>query len=374
MIKILQGNCIDKLKELDDKSVQCVVTSPPYWGLRDYGTAKWKGGDDNCDHIGSEAKRAPNSKMQGTNNAGLGVGYLHALKTCEKCGAIREDSQIGLEETYQEYVESMVKVFREVKRVLKDDGVVWLNLGDSYVSSRAMGTSDNEIGSYTKPSKKIDIDKTKSKSKKTNLKTKDLVGIPWRVAFALQDDGWYLRQDIIWAKPNPMPESVKDRTTKSHEYIFLLTKSAKYFYDADAIREPVSEISLKRAEYGWDCDRPSTKNASMGGEGIHTKKMGNRFVNPNGRNKRSVWRITTRPYKEAHFATFPTEIPEICIKAGSKPGDVVLDPFAGAGTTGLVATRLNRDALLIELNPEYIKLIEKRVREDAPMLNKVEIQ
>lgn len=314
MIKILQGNCIDKLKELDGKSVQCVVTSPPYWGLRDYGTAKWKDGDDNCDHIGSEAKRAPNSKKQGTNNAGLGVGYLHTLKTCEKCGAIREDSQIGLEETYQEYVESMVKVFREVKRVLKDDGVVWLNLGDSYISSRALGVS-GLVGS---------------------LKQKDLVGIPWRVAFALQDDGWYLRQDIIWAKPNPMPEPVKDRCTKSHEHIFLLTKNSKYYFDSEAIKEPSKE-------------------------GLF-------------RNKRDVWKIQTRPYPEAHFATFPTEIPEICIKAGSKLGDVVLDPFAGAGTTGLVAIRLNRDALLIELNPEYIKLIEKRVHEDAPMLNKVEIQ
>ena len=187
-----------------------------------------------------------------------------------------------------------------------------------------------------------------------------MVGIPWRVAFALQADGWYLRSDIIWSKPNPMPESVKDRCTKAHEYIFLLTKSAKYYYDADAIKEPVSENSIKRAEYGWHCDRPSTKNASMNGKGIHTKKMGNRFVNKEGRNKRSVWKINTQPYKEAHFAVFPEKIPELCIKAGSRVGDTVLDPFFGSGTTGYVAQRLQRKWIGIELNPEYIKIAEQR--------------
>ena len=225
----------------------------------------------------------------------------------------------------------MVSVFQEVKRVLRKDGTVWLNLGDSFMN-------------------------------------KNLVGIPWRVALALQADGWYLRSNIIWHKPNPMPESCKDRPTKSHEHIFLLTKSPKYYYDVDAIRESVSEISLKRAEYGWDCDRPSTKNASMGGEGIHTEKMGSRFVNPKGRNKRDVWEITTKPYKDAHFATFPKELPETCIKAGTKKGDMVLDIFAGSGTTLRVASKLGRNSIGIEINEEYLEIARKRCKIDSESL------
>jgi len=304
---ILQGSVFDRLKDIEDESIQCVVTSPPYWGLRDYG----------------------------------------------------EDEQLGLEETPEEFVDNLVKMFREVKRVLRKDGTVWLNLGDSYCG---VGSHNNKH--TTKKSLNWNGSEETNNSLRPGgvhgLKPKNLVGIPWKVAFALQSDGWYLRQDIIWHKPNPMPESVQDRCTKSHEYIFLLTKSAKYFYDADAIREPVSEISLKRAEYGWDCDRPSTKNASMNGKGIHTKKMGNRFVNPDGRNKRSVWTITTKPYKGAHFATFPPELPELCIKAGSREGEIVLDPFFGSGTTGWVAQRLGRKWIGVELNPEYIKIAEKR--------------
>jgi len=304
---ILEGSVFDRLKDIEDESIQCVVTSPPYWGLRDYG----------------------------------------------------EDEQLGLEETPEEFVDNLVKMFREVKRVLRKDGTVWLNLGDSYCG---VGSHNNKH--TTKKSLNWNGSEETNNSLRPGgvhgLKPKNLVGIPWKVAFALQSDGWYLRQDIIWHKPNPMPESVQDRCTKSHEYIFLLTKSAKYFYDADAIREPVSEISLKRAEYGWDCDRPSTKNASMNGKGIHTKKMGNRFVNPDGRNKRSVWTITTKPYKGAHFATFPPELPELCIKAGSREGEIVLDPFFGSGTTGWVAQRLGRKWIGVELNPEYIKIAEKR--------------
>ena len=304
---ILEGSVFDRLKDIEDESIQCVVTSPPYWGLRDYG----------------------------------------------------EDEQLGLEETPEEFVDNLVKMFREVKRVLREDGTVWLNLGDSYIGG-GRGYDYCKDGTVQMAHIKAGVKYGKPTGKIKGLKAKDLCGIPWRVAFALQSDGWYLRQDIIWHKPNPMPESVQDRCTKSHEYIFLLTKSAKYFYDADAIREPVSEISLKRAEYGWDCDRPSTKNASMNGKGIHTKKMGNRFVNPDGRNKRSVWTITTKPYKGAHFATFPPELPELCIKAGSREGEIVLDPFFGSGTTGWVAQRLGRKWIGVELNPEYIKIAEKR--------------
>jgi len=302
---ILHGDVIDKLKEIADGTVQTVVTSPPYWGLRDYQT----------------------------------------------------EGQLGLEKTPEEYVEKMVKVFREVKRVLKKDGTCFLNLGDSYAGSTGQ-TGGKGLNTYQKEANATNS--MMKPSKINGLKPKDLCMIPARVAIALQSDGWWLRQDIIWHKPNPMPESVQDRCTKSHEFIFLLTKSAKYYYDNDAIREPVSDVSLKRAEYGWDCDRPSTKNASMNGEGIHTKKMGNRFVNPDGRNKRSVWTITTKPYKDAHFAVFPPTIPELCIKAGSKEGDTVLDPFFGSGTTGWVAQRLGRQWIGIELNAEYIKIAEKR--------------
>ena len=302
---ILHGDVIDKLKEIADGTVQTVVTSPPYWGLRDYQT----------------------------------------------------EGQLGLEKTPEEYVEKMVKVFREVKRVLKKDGTCFLNLGDSYAGSTGQ-TGGKGLNTYQKEANATNS--MMKPSKINGLKPKDLCMIPARVAIALQADGWWLRQDIIWHKPNPMPESVTDRYTKSHEFIFLLTKSAKYYYDNNAIREPVSDVSLKRAEYGWDCDRPSTKNASMNGEGIHTKKMGNRFVNPDGRNKRSVWTITTKPYKDAHFAVFPPTIPELCIKAGSKEGDTVLDPFFGSGTTGWVAQRLGRQWIGIELNAEYIKIAEKR--------------
>tara|TARA_Y100000593_G_C4255048_1_gene309194 strand:+ start:50 stop:1168 length:1119 start_codon:yes stop_codon:yes gene_type:complete len=360
--EIYQGNSLDILKTLPDESINCCVTSPPYWGLRDYGTAKWEGGDENCTHK-RESKKSDKTITGHRNFEEMnGVGDAIYKSICNRCGAVRKDEQLGLEETPEEYVEKMVEVFREVKRVLKDDGTCWLNLGDSYYGGGWEGAKLNEnSGNIQKGHKGTHCgENIKHDPKHPTIKTKDLVGIPWRVAFALQADGWYLRQDIIWHKPNPMPESVTDRCTKSHEYIFLLTKSPKYSYDIDAIREPVTDVSLKRAEYGWDCDRPSTKNASMNGKGIHTKKMGNRFVNPDGRNKRSVWTITTKPYSEAHFAVFPPELPEYCIKAGSKENDVILDPFFGSGTTGWVAQRLGRKWIGIELNPEYIEIAEKR--------------
>ncbi len=293
MKNILQGNVLDRIKDIEEKSVQCVVTSPPYWNLRDYQTAEWEQGDKECDHVekkpfgGSSTLRDMSLETTKKEVEGKSIQYK---SKCKKCGAIRKDSQLGLEETPEEFIENMVKVFRGVKKALKDDGTLWLNLGDSY----------------------------------SQTKNKQLLGIPWRVALALQQDGWYLRQDIIWHKPNPMPESVKDRCTKSHEYIFLLSKSPRYYYDSDAIRD--------KPHYGEEV----------------------------GANKRSVWSINVKPYKEAHFATFPEKLPELCIKAGSKKGDIVLDPFFGSGTTGWVAQRLGRKWLGIELNPEFIKIAEKR--------------
>jgi len=257
-------------------------------------------------------------------------------------------------------------VFREVRRVLRKDGMLWLNLGDSYAATTkgTGGTKSLSAGGTLRPHGHSQPSMTPIKQEygEWPIKPKDLVGIPWRVAFALQADGWWLRQDIIWAKPNPMPESVRDRCTRSHEYIFMLSKSARYFYDAAAVKEPVCEVSLKRAEYGWDCDRPSTKNNALGNKaGIHTEQMGTRFVNPDGRNLRSVWTITTKPYAEAHFATFPPEIPERCIKAGCPKGGTILDPFFGAGTTGLVAMRLGREFIGIELNEKYCEMAKKRI-------------
>ena len=271
-VKILQGNCLDKLKDLPEQSINTCITSPPYFGLRNY----------------------------------------------------QEEEQLGMENTPEEFVENLVGVFREVKRVLRDDGTVWLNLGDSYLSKKQLG------------------------------------GIPWRVAFALQADGWYLRQDIIWHKPNPMPESVKDRCTKAHEYIFLLSKSVKYYFDNEAIKEDSSESSKSRLNQ-------DIKNQT-GSDRVPGKKNGNmKAVGGLKRNKRSVWTVTTKPFKGAHFATFPHDLIESCVLAGCPGGGTVLDPFGGAGTTALVANNHNRDAILIELNQDYIDLATKRLHKECGM-------
>lgn len=365
MIELHLGDCLNVLRAMPDNSVHCCVTSPPYWGLRDYG----------------------------------------------------HDGQIGLEDTPEAYVDQMVKVFREVKRVLRNDGTLWLNLGDSYAS----------VGSDGSPGKTAQVGNTKSGQQKTTnkivsgLKPKDLVGIPWRVAFALQADGWWLRQDIIWHKPNPMPESVIDRCTKSHEYVFLLTKSKQYFYDAEAVKEPAIYAGDNRG--ARSDSRRGTKCNSMSG------------ITSNFRNKRSVWTITTKPYSGAHFAVMPMDLVEPCIKAGTSekgccpicgnpwervvnsirvvrhelPNDdpnyrparyarksngtddyanggaqafskttttgwiptctcggdpvpcTVLDPFSGSGTVGVVSTKLSRNYVGIELNPEYLALSEQRL-------------
>jgi len=370
MNNILQGNVNDKLKEIESDSIQCVVTSPPYWGLRDYGTASWDGGDENCDHIkqimfgGSSGIRDLRNEKSAEEAKRKGTPYKNK---CGKCGAIRKDHQLGLEETPEEYVENMVKVFREVKRVLKDDGTVWLNLGDSYNSAAGGYKSIPKDHEYKNRVTKGLMGNRGKLLKHSIIKTKDLVGIPWRVAFALQNDGWYLRQDIIWHKPNPMPESVTDRCTKSHEYIFLLSKSAKYFYDNDAIAEKSTwdvdgNGTIQRALRQKDTNKSSPTKIKNGIRKIYTNGKHNQtFKKVNGtRNKRSVWTINTKPYKDAHFAVFPPKLPELCIKAGSSEGDVILDPFFGSGTTGWVAQRLGRKWIGIELNPEYIKIADKR--------------
>ena len=349
-IKFITGNCLEILKTISDNSVQCCVTSPPYFGLRDYGTAKWEGGDAECKHYvsgdGEHGSTHAGEKQQ-SNHGSMRV----AKKTCPKCGAIRIDDQIGLEESPEIYIAKLVDVFREVWRALKDDGSLWLNLGDSYAGSNMTGGNNgiNKSGG----DKGFKMQRQFKKGNNTyGFKPKDLIGIPWMVAFALRTNGWYLRSDIIWAKTNPMPESIKDRPTKSHEYIFLLAKSNKYFYDYQAVLEPAT---------GYD-GRKDTKykggNKDMAG-GAHERwqyKDGQPL-----RNQRDVWTINTKPYKEAHFATFPEEIPTRCIKAGSKIGDIVLDPFNGAGTTGLVCAKLGRKYIGIDINENYIELSRKRI-------------
>jgi DNA modification methylase len=301
MTTILTGNCLDILPTLPADSVQCCVTSPPYFGLRDYGN----------------------------------------------------DEQIGLESTPEAFVAKLVEVFREVRRVLREDGTLWLNLGDSYSTHAAGKCHDPMKTSGLAGVKTQDV----ARSLKANqeayrnsaLPEKNLIGIPWRVAFALQADGWYLRQDIIWHKPNPMPESVTDRCTKAHEYIFLLTKSARYFYDAEAVKEKSSGCA--GGKFG------------TGGKEVGRLRQdaGRERPEDNGtRNRHSVWTVATQPFSGAHFAAFPPDLIKPCIMAGTRPGDTVLDPFGGSGTTGMVATELGRKSIIIELNPEYAAIANKR--------------
>ena len=352
------GDVFDVLPTLEAGSVQCCVTSPPYWGLRDYGTATWEGGDNACNHV------VPATGS--TANKGCNDGNATVRGDCPLCGAVRIDSQLGLEETPEEYAESMVRVFREVRRVLADDGTLWLNLGDSYAGSwGAQSRSDGKPmpliqGGDMLSARQIEAHPcgthTGSLKNTLGLKPKDLVGIPWRVAFALQADGWWLRSDIIWSKPNPMPESVTDRPTKAHEYIFLLTKSARYYYNHEAIAEKGAAV------------RPFHEHTrGDGSDALHMGRSSRQATGPSGfgvtgtRNRRTVWTIATQPFPEAHFAVFPETLPSLCIQAGSAIGDTVLDPFAGAGTTGVVAQKLGREFVGIELNPEYAEMAERRI-------------
>jgi len=417
---LLQGDVRAELATLPEGCVDCVVTSPPYWGLRDYGTGDWEGGDPACDHLRFRVRgdfEPRRSTLAGSKHSTKTIAEQERAAAayrdeCGKCGARRRDSQLGLEPTPELYVAALVDVFREVRRVLSDRGTVWLNLGDSYCAR------------FESP----------------GLKPKDLVGIPWRGAFALQADGWYLRSDVVWSKPNPMPESVTDRPTKSHEYVFLLTKSARYYFDQEAVREPFADDRLGNPGGGGNYmrelypDRPAQSGLKRGEwneDGTHA-----------GRNIRSVWEITTQGYAEAHFATFPIELVRRCVVAGTSergvcplcrapwvrklleapnihPGDsgsaevqgriqrgyradgkaigtqmrerheansrvpttigwrrscthdalpepsVVLDPFMGSGTTALVARWHGRRSIGVELKPEYCELVARRLAQQS---------
>lgn len=303
---VLTGDCIEGMRTLADRSVHCCVTSPPYFRLRDYG------------HAG----------------------------------------QIGLEASPDAFVAKLVEVFREVRRVLRDDGTVWLNLGDSYAGYWGSKYAHKPFGADRTPDASTPPHKASPDFKAWGVKNKDLMGIPWRVAFALQADGWYLRQDIIWHKPNPMPESVTDRCTKSHEYIFLLSKAPRYFYDADAIKE--------EAIHAGRVVKATGSTAKVAGDtGTIERRTSIGFTDHDhivtDRNKRSVWTVTTRPYAAAHFATFPPALIEPCILAGCPVGGTVLDPFGGSGTTAQVALQHGREAILCELNPDYVTLIHERL-------------
>jgi len=318
--QILIGDVTTRLNDIPDASVQCVVTSPPYWGLRDYG----------------------------------------------------HKDQIGLESTPDDYVARMVKVFRQVRRVLADDGTLWLNLGDSYAAQGgAHGKrQDNHTGVGAKAVHIAGGADKNVRCPPNGLKPKDLVGIPWRVAFALQADGWWLRQDIIWHKPNPMPESVTDRCTKAHEYVFLLTKSQQYFYDIDAVREnPVTPIDGRGStDHRKQLGHPARYGLANRSE---SWSMPSISAPTAGRNKRSVWTVSTKPFTGAHFAVMPEALVEPCVLAGSKPNDVILDPFAGSGTVGVVALKHNRNFVGIELNPTYADIARDRLANCAPLLNDV---
>jgi len=393
MIQFLQGNCIDKIKELEDNSIDCVVSSPPYFGLRDYGTAQWQGGDPNCDHIANPnaTKKQGNPEFNKDRPSREETKYKGYHKDiCPKCGAKRIDEQFGLEKTYQEYIANTVKVFETFKPKLKDTATIWWNVGDSYASFRPMGTSDNGqydgivSKAYSGHLKLNDIGRSGKTSKVPGnhyrgrgkisgcLKPKDLVMIPNRVAIALQEAGWYIRSEIIWHKPNPMPESVRDRPTSCHEKIWLITKSKKYYYDADAIKEPTTESTKQRYKSGW---KGNEKRDYVSGKQNHfSKYIGTEKSKQDalkGRNKRNVWTVTPKPFKDAHFATFPKDLIEPCIKAGCPENGIVLDPFGGAGTTGIVAKSLNRRSILIELNPEYIKIAKKRVENEFGLFNEI---
>ncbi len=394
-VEIICADSREALARFPDGHFHCCVTSPPFWGLRDYGLEPMVWGPD-CEHEWGESLRGVGRDNRNGLTGSLGDDsprYTENLRGqpvagafCRRCNAWR--GTLGLEPTPELYVEHLVSVMREVRRVLRDDGTLWLNLGDSYAGSWGAQSrpNGNDIGSTLQGGSMLSARQieahprgqthTGSIKDTPGLKPKDLVGIPWMVAFALRADGWWLRSDIVWSKPNPMPESVRDRPTRSHEYLFLLTKRERYYYDQGAIREPSigqNEHDLTGPGYAAPGQTPQTgsrKSKMPDGwathEGDHGsihrdgREAGAPSVIRAGRNRRSVWEIPTQPFPGAHFAVFPEKLVEPCILAGCPEGGTVLDPFSGSGTVGLVAERLGRHSVLIDAKPEYCEMARAR--------------
>ncbi len=412
-VRIIVGDVREVIKGIADDSVDIVCTSPPYYGLRDYDTASWVGGDPRCSHL------AP--MPGGTAKSGLGAWGTQSQRAiedkvrkrqtqyktrCHHCGASRQDLQIGLEPTLAEHIRVMVEVFREIRRVLKPSGTVWLNYGDCYVTSAgATGDRRGRSGNLGNGGKNGTAIPTQRARPQGGLKPKDLAMAPNRLAIALQEDGWFVRSEIIWAKSNPMPESVRDRPATAHEKIFMLTKAARYFYNGDAVRQPSSSDEnangFRGGSYVHDTPgprsargnyrRPNAPGKSPHGQGFSRRNSfardgklsaGDYGEKPQFRADRDplayegltrnlrnfepapvqVWNIATVPYSEAHFATFPPELAQRCLLAGCPPGGVVLDPFGGAGTVGLVAESMGLETTLIELGPKYAAMTRRRIK------------
>lgn len=441
--ELVTGDALDVLRQYDDGQVRCVVTSPPYYGLREYPTGYWVGGSAECTHRYSNPQRGTSNDGSFSDERSFVEGSRPMLGTCRWCGAVRVDQQIGLESSVDAYVQRLVEVFREVRRVLTDDGTLWLNLGDSYVTRpRGNKKGDTSTSTLTNPERqdkvyphgvqyrmrhgrpendpkalrnqasRSELYRFRSTFIDTNpkngvergdrpnrygdfrgLKHKDLIGSPWLVAFALRADGWYLRDDIIWEKANPLPESVKDRPTRAHEYVFLFSKSPTYFYDHEAMQEPAlgrgnharNKVNDKLAD---DAARPPGTSPQSGLRIYNLRKNdtaataairsdGGKLVRgfqqrwdlkeaqgdlKQTRNKRDVWKLASEPYKGAHYAVMPTKLVEPCVLAGTAPDDIVMDPFYGSGTVGVVALKYGRRFVGIDLDPKNVALAEERIR------------
>jgi site-specific DNA-methyltransferase (cytosine-N4-specific) len=388
------GDALDVLSAMPGSSVHCVVTSPPYWGLRDYGTGTWRGGDTSCAHSVGRGTNTAQSRVSGSIGGSVDYPASPAHRggdprVCRRCGATRVDRQYGLEPTPEDYVDTLRRVFAELRRVLDPAGTVWLNLGDSY-SSEPPGQSYHAMRHSTlagrtaaeqarESVRRADVDRI------TAVPRKNLLGMPWRVALALQADGWILRNAIVWAKRNPMPESVRDRLSTTYEFVFLLTTGSRYHFDLDPIRVPLvrpealtEDITVggtpgvrtgavgasarrRGGVYGAKYRDPAPFAHTTPGAAIRPTGRRHDATHPRGKNPGDVWHLSTRPLREAHFATFPIDIPLRCIAAGCPPDGVVLDPFSGAATTGMAALHLGRRYIGIDLNPDYTALAQRRL-------------
>jgi DNA modification methylase len=391
---IMQGDVLEKLRTLPAESIHCCVTSPPYWGLRDYGTARWEGGRPGCDHLNSHGAQGKTGQRADRTFTGAQNFYR---EICRKCGAVRIDHQIGFEKTPEEWCARLVEVFREVRRVLRKDGTCWINLGDCYASGGRGGNPTHASSTLAGGLESQEASMVgRSMRPGPGYKPKDLIGQPWMLAFALRADGWYLRQDIIWSKPSPMPESVRDRCTKSHEYLFLLSKSQRYYWDPSAMQEAASGNVHPRGDGrnpkcagSADAGSHSAKDHARAKDGLRdSTKFGRRAGWRNKqnasfsgsvadivatRNRRSVWSVSSEPFSGSHFATYPVRLIEPCILAGCPARGVVLDPFSGSGTSGIAALKHGRCYLGIELKPENVAMSLDRIRHAAPLLNDVRV-